>query len=152
MKHVLIIGYGNPLRGDDGLGWHAAERLRAAVEDPEVEILTVHQLTPELMEPISQADRVILIDAGVGAVPGEIQERAVEPQATGSAFTHHATPTALLAGARALYGNAPPATLITVTGADFSFSDRLSPAVNARMNALVLTALRLIRQNGTLPE
>ena len=28
MGRVLIIGYGNPLRGDDGFGWHAAERLR----------------------------------------------------------------------------------------------------------------------------
>jgi len=28
MPHTLIIGYGNPLRGDDGFGWHAALRLR----------------------------------------------------------------------------------------------------------------------------
>jgi hypothetical protein len=47
---VLIVGYGNPLRGDDGLGWRAAERLRTVIQDAGVEILALHQLTPELME------------------------------------------------------------------------------------------------------
>jgi hydrogenase maturation protease len=110
------------------------------IQDPDVEILTLHQLTPELMDPISRADRVIFIDACEGPVPGEIRERTVEPQAApGAAFSHHATPAALLAGARALYGRAPHATLITVTGADFSLSDQLSPAVSARMDAVAAT-------------
>ena len=35
----LVIGYGNPLRSDDGVGWHVAERLAddprlAGVDDP----------------------------------------------------------------------------------------------------------------------
>jgi len=152
MPNTLIVGYGNPLRGDDGLGWHVAERLRALVRDPDVEILALHQLTPELMDPISRADRVIFIDACEGPVPGEIQERTIEPQAAArAAFSHHATPAALLAGARALYGRAPQATLITVTGADFSVSDRLSPEVSAAADAVVRMALRLILQGATLP-
>jgi len=144
MPNTLIIGYGNPLRGDDGLGWRVAERLRALIRNPEVEILALHQLTPELMDPISRAGSVIFIDACVGPVPGEIQERSVEPQASGAAFSHHATPAALLAGARALYGRAPAATLITVTGADFSVSDRLSPAVGARIDIVAAAAQRRI--------
>ena len=141
---ALIICYGNPLRGDDGLGWRVAERLRVAVQDPSVEILSLHQLTPELMDPISHADRAIFIDACDGLVPGEIQERVVEPQTMGVAFTHHSTPAALLAGARSLYGRAPMATLITVTGADFSLSDELSPVVSARMDDVVSAALRIV--------
>src|SRR5664279_5559219 len=121
MSNPLIIAYGNPLRGDDGLGWRVAEALRAA--RPDLQILTLQQLTPELMDPISRAGRVVFIDACEGAVPGEIRESVVQPQAAGAAFTHHATPAALLAGAQALYGRAPAANLITVTGADFSFSD-----------------------------
>jgi hydrogenase maturation protease len=144
---TLIVGYGNPLRGDDGLGWHVVERLRAAVQDSSVEILALHQLTPELMDPISRADRVIFIDAAVGPVPGEIAERTVEAQAgAGAAFSHHATPAALLAGARALYGRAPEATLITVTGADFSLSDQLSEAVNRQLEKVVGAVLGLMRQ------
>jgi hydrogenase maturation protease len=141
---ILIICYGNPLRGDDGLGWHAAERLRAIVRHPEVEILALHQLTPELMEAISRTDRVIFIDACEGALPGEVDERPVVPAAAGAAFTHHMTPSALVAGASALYGHAPQATLLTVTGADFSVSDQLSPAVSTALDALVSMVLRLI--------
>jgi hydrogenase maturation protease len=137
-NRVLIVGYGNLLRGDDGLGWHAAERLRALTQEPDVEILTLHQLTPELMEPISRAGRVIFIDACAGPVPGEIQVSAIEPQAAaGAAFSHHATPAALLAGALALYGHAPQATLITVAGADFSVSDRLSPEILGQIDSVV---------------
>ena len=44
--NLLIIGYGNPLRGDDGFGWHAALRLREIIHDDGIEILPVHQLTP----------------------------------------------------------------------------------------------------------
>jgi len=145
-RQTLIIGYGNPLRGDDGLGWHVAQRLRTLIQDPDVEILTLHLLTPELMDPISRAGRVIFIDACAGPVPGEIQERTIEPQAgAGAAFSHHATPAALLAGARALYGRAPQTTLITVTGADFSLSDQLSPAVRARIDEVVAATLRRAR-------
>ena len=142
---TLIICYGNPLRGDDGLGWHVAGRLRGVIRDPGVEILALHQLTPELMDDISRADRVIFIDACVGPIPGEIQERIVEPQAAGPAFTHQASPAALLAGARTLYGHAPPATLITVAGAEFSLSEELSPAVGAAVECVVQSVLRRLR-------
>ena len=147
MPHVLIVGYGNPLRGDDGLGWRVTERLRELVHDPAVEILTLHQLTPELMDPVSRARRVIFIDACTGGNPGEIRERAVAPDsaahAAGAAFTHHATPEALLAGARALYGRAAEAWMISVTGADFSLSAELSPAVSGRLEQVVAAVLRL---------
>jgi hydrogenase maturation protease len=128
---VLIIGYGNPLRGDDGFGYRAAERIPGAI--------AVHQLTPELMEPISRADRVVFVDAAAVGVPGEVRRRRVIPAAGDAGFTHHATPEGLLAGALALYGRAPEATLITVSGADFSLSDRLSPEVQAALDSLDLT-------------
>ena len=118
---MLIIGYGNPLRGDDGFGYRAAERIPGAI--------AVHQLTPELMDPIARADRVLFLDAAVEGIPGEIRRRRIQPRGGEAAFTHHATPESLLAGALTLYGRAPDAELITVTGANFSLSDELSPAV-----------------------
>jgi hydrogenase maturation protease len=118
---VLIIGYGNPLRGDDGFGYRAAERIPGA--------LAVHQLTPELMDPISQADRVLFLDASAEGIPGEIRKRRLTPDPDARAFTHHCTPESLLSGAQALYGRCPEADLITVSGANFDLSDTLSPAV-----------------------
>ena len=63
--NTLVIGYGNVLRGDDGAGFLTAELLRDKLRDPDIEILSQHQLLPELMEPISRAARVIFIDATV---------------------------------------------------------------------------------------
>src|SRR5208283_4534442 len=107
MSRVLIIGYGNPLRGDDGFGWRAATRLLGLVADPEVEVMAVQQLTPELMEPISRAGRVVFIDAAAGGEPGVLREREVAADPETQRFTHHSTPGGLLAGAAALFGRAP---------------------------------------------
>jgi hydrogenase maturation protease len=63
----LIIGYGNPLRGDDDVGWEAASRLAAALPSEAVHILAVHQLTPELAEAVSEADLLIFVDASDAA-------------------------------------------------------------------------------------
>lgn len=53
---MLIIAYGNLLRGDDGLASRAADELAQKVEPSKVEILQRHQLAPELAE-ISAAAR-----------------------------------------------------------------------------------------------
>ncbi|MGD0871267.1 MAG: hydrogenase maturation protease [Bryobacteraceae bacterium] len=144
MPHTLILAYGNPLRGDDGIGPQAGERLRSIIGDPDVEIRTMHQLTPELMEPISRAARVIFIDACEGAVPGDICQRAIQPSTGAMRFTHQATPEGLLAGARSLYGRAAEATVLTVAGAKFSLSSGLSPAVARSLDGVVAATLRLL--------
>lgn len=137
MARVLIIGYGNPLRGDDAVGQLAAERLRERISDPEVEILALHQLTPELMEPISRAARIIFIDAAEGPNPGEIAVREIQAAPISQPFTHVATPEALLAGARALYGAAPPATILTVTAKSFELGAGLSEAAKCGLEKLL---------------
>jgi hydrogenase maturation protease len=146
MPRVLIIGYGNPLRGDDALGWRVTERLRELIQDPEIEILTVHQLMPELMEALSEAGLAIFVDAGEGPEPGAVTERAIEGRlASGAAFTHHATPEALLAGAQTLYGRAAPGVMFSVAAADFSLGAELSPAVSARVEEVVERILRRVK-------
>jgi hydrogenase maturation protease len=137
MPHTLIIGYGNPLRGDDGFGWHAALRLREIIQDAGIEILAVHQLTPELMDAISRARRVIFIDAAVGEDAGKLTVTALETTGGPAAvFTHFATPAALLEGARSLYGAKPEGLLITVVGLDFELGEKLSEPVQLALESL----------------
>ena len=137
MAHTLIIGYGNPLRGDDGFGWHAALRLLEITHDTGIEILPVHQLTPELMDPISRARRVIFIDAAVGEDAGKLTVAALETTGgPAGVFTHFATPAALLEGARSLYGARPQALLITVVGLDFELGEKLSEPVQLALESL----------------
>ena len=59
---TLIIGYGNTLRQDDGVGRYLAEQI-AEEQWPECQVLSVHQLTPELAASIAEVEQVIFIDA-----------------------------------------------------------------------------------------
>src|SRR5687767_15002380 len=68
---LLVIGYGNTLRRDDGVGPRVAETV-GALRLPGVRTLVCQQLSPEHAEPISQADAVVFVDAAVDA-PGEVQ-------------------------------------------------------------------------------
>jgi hydrogenase maturation protease len=129
---VLIIGYGNPLRADDGLGWQAADRLAAGLKDAPVEALAVHQLTPELGESIRDAGLVIFIDAAHEGQPGTWTCAPVQPDMTPCpSLAHHLTPGRLLAYAQALFDASPPALVISVTGASFGYGEKPSRRVEA---------------------
>src|SRR5208282_6599133 len=70
LSTALVIGYGNPLRSDDGFGWHASRLLAEALTGRDVEVITCHQLTPELAHPLSQCRRAVFIDADAQGEPG----------------------------------------------------------------------------------
>jgi hydrogenase maturation protease len=142
---VLILGYGNPLRTDDGFGWQAAERLIALVDDPNVDIRPLDQLTPELAEPLSRAGQAIFIDAAREGTPGELCRQPIEPQPAG-AFTHHVTPATLLALARDLYGHAPAAVLFTAAGLSFDFGQTLSESMEAALGEVCARVLSLLQE------
>ena len=112
---VLVVGYGNPLRGDDAVGWHVA---RAVEADPRVagaRVVTVHQLLPELAVDLSEARLAVLVDAELGEPPGSISVTRVAPAAEPrGAWTHHLTPAALAGLARDVYGSAPDLVLVAV--------------------------------------
>ena len=145
MGGVLIIGYGNPLRGDDGLGWRACEELRRLL--PEAEVRVVHQLTPELAEPVSRARLAVFIDAGADGLPGEVRMERIEPAGAPTSFTHHVGTSMLLGMARALYGAAPRAVLYSISGETFDCGDQLSAVVREALPRLVASVLAI-----SLPE
>jgi hydrogenase maturation protease len=135
-QHTLIIGIGNPLRSDDGLGWKVAEQL-VQDNDPGQAILTVHQLTPELAQLMAAANFVVLIDANREGVPGEFQIRRLSPRLhTGAVGTHHIAPEELLALTTAIYACCPPVVMVSMTGADFAIGEQLSPIVTQKIPLL----------------
>lgn len=138
MHKALIIGYGNLLRSDDGFGWHAGHLLAQALAGQDAEVITCHQLTPELAEPLSRCRRAVFIDADAEGNPGDIHRRTVRPQAAASsAFTHNCTPSGLLSSAKDLYGHRPQAVVLTVSAQSFAVGDSLSPVVSAALPKIV---------------
>jgi hydrogenase maturation protease len=134
---VVVIGYGNTLRGDDGIGWRAIEALERSGVPANTTALTVHQLDPELARALSEATLALFVDAAREGEPGEVRCVAVSAGAPDSAFSHQLTPAALLALARSLYGASPAAFEITMCGERFDVCEELSPTCEAALPHLV---------------
>jgi hydrogenase maturation protease len=148
---ILILGYGNTLRGDDGLGVIVAQRLaeKLAAEDG-VDVIDAHQLLPEMAHTISQYDYVYFVDAAARGVPGTFAHSRVEPVGGDeTAFSHNVSPARLLLAAQTLYGRRPAAELCTVAAASFEFGEQLTPSVAATVALVVdYVARRIENVNG----
>jgi len=140
----LVIGYGNVLRTDDGVGWHVAERLAG---DPRLSgstVLARHQLTPELALDISQASFVVLVDAGQGQPAGTFDVVPVQRTGGGAGSSHHLDPATLLDLAAELFGPPPRVVAVRVGVESLAVGDRLSPVVEAALPGLVEAVAGLI--------
>ena len=122
---LLVIGYGNTLRSDDGVGQRVAEAV-AALHLPGVRTLTCQQLSPEHADPISHAETVIFVDAAVDA-PSEVQFRPLEPNDSSQLMAHAADPRTMLALSRDVFGHTPKAWWLTIPAVTLEFSEMLSP-------------------------
>jgi hydrogenase maturation protease len=139
----LIVGIGNPLRGDDGLGSVVVQYLTEEMGEA-CDIVAVHQLTPELAPSIAAASLVILIDASVKGQPGDVQVRQVLSSTESDVLdTHHYAPDALVALTVALFGICPPLFIVSATGALFDLGEQLSSIVAQQVPA-VIAAVRQI--------
>ncbi len=137
----LVIGYGNELRRDDGVGPRVA-RTVAAWGVHGVLAVALHQLTPELAEAVAGASEVFFVDAAAGDDAG-VRVRLLRPNLPRSALGHTSSPSELLTLAQVLYGRRPRAWLVTVHAPDLDFGEELSPVAARGMDE----ALRHIRRH-----
>jgi hydrogenase maturation protease len=134
---TLVVGIGNPLRGDDGLGWQAVGAFAEAAGKGEVETLFCHGLVPELADVLARVDRVIFVDADASAATGSLGCRQLLAETAQQPFSHYQTPAALLALTQRLYGRRPEAQLLSLGAADFGAREGLSPQAAAALPLLV---------------
>lgn len=143
MSHVLVIGYGNPSRRDDGVGHYVVEKVER-LAGGSVNTLALHQLGPELAETIKDYDLVIFVDAHSGEYAEGLRVTPVETASRPSAFTHSMGPGSLLALAKSLYHKGPQAFIVSVRGHDFAFGTELSEETRKWADVAVERILELI--------
>lgn len=143
----LVVGYGNPLRSDDGFGWKAAAALAQELTPGDVKVIAAHQLTPEFAETIAHSSRVLFLDASHGGEPGEIRMEPVrrDPDFRPGSISHQLSPAALLALAHHYYRSEPKATLLTVTGENFDVGENFSPVVQNAWKPCLERVLEWVR-------
>ena len=132
MPASLILGYGNPLRSDDGIGWKAAATIEQELASPELLVIAAHQLTPELADAVARCSRVLFLDAAQAGPPGEIRMERLcrDSQSQATAFTHQLSAPLLMELSYRLFGAEPNATLLTLAGECFDLGECFSPAVD----------------------
>ncbi|MGD0036442.1 MAG: hydrogenase maturation protease [Bacteroidota bacterium] len=135
MSKVLVIGYGNTLRGDDAAGVHAAELI--AKRHPEIICVRVHQLMPELAEQIAECDVVFFVDAQEDVT--QVNARLIAPSVkTDQPRTHFISPESLLALSQQLYQHLPAkAYVVGIPASQFEFSEKLSTQTDQAMHECV---------------
>ncbi len=147
---ILVLGYGNPGRGDDGIGPALVERLerhflQAGNDMGRVSFLVSMQLHPEHVLEMERHERVVLIDAGQGS-PLPFRFERVSPRRDDSFSSHALSPWSLLAIYRDILLKQPPPTfLLTVRGDDFALGASLSPGVLLRMEQAFTFALAFLQ-------
>lgn len=144
---TLVIGLGNPLREDDGLGAAIIGMLEQTLPPTVQETVTLvigHQVDLVQAALLKDYDRVIFIDARADEDGPPVLVQTIAPAYETPTFTSHiGSIPALLAITAAVYGRAPVCYLVGVQGGAFDFSHGLSALgeTNAALGAQAVTAL-----------
>jgi hydrogenase maturation protease len=139
----LVIGYGNTLRSDDGVGQLVAQKI-ANSHLSGVRSLYLHQLTPELAAELAEVELVIFVDATFAAIPlcgccrtaqrlagseiaPDVRVSPLQPLSSIEIKSHTSDPRMLLNLTQTLYNHCPKAWWVTIPGENFELGETISP-------------------------
>ncbi len=129
---ILIIGYGNPGRLDDGLGPALAKKIEDCAL-PGVKVDRDYQLSVEHAFDLSKTDITIFLDASTQG-DAAFQFEEIEPESEVSFSSHSVSPQAALSLANTLFKSRAEAHLLTIRGYEFNqFEERLSTRAAANL-------------------
>jgi len=142
---ILVIGYGNPGRLDDGLGPAFAARV-GALAIPDVTAEADYQLNVEEAAAVAQSEVVVFADASADAEE-PFTLRPLEAEHGGLGFSSHSvSPAALLGLAQSLFGASPRAYVLAIRGYAYdAFGEGLSPRAQANLDAALDYLAPLLR-------
>ncbi len=142
---ILIIGYGNTLRSDDGIGQKVAEEVEKW-GDPRVRSLYLHQLTPELVLEMATAKMVIFVDAiQMTDQIREIEFKTITVNEDNNNSNHSSNPQYLLNLTQQLYNKKPVVFWLLIPVINFDFGENFSPIALKGLE-IALTKIKLLSQ------
>ena len=148
---TLVLGLGNPILGDDGVGWKVAEAVQAILGNAvEVDFASLGGLS--LMERTLGYQRVVLIDcletglAPIGTVQSLPLAELADPSAGHSASAHDTSLITALQAAQSMGADVPSRVDVVTIEASLSldFTEVLSPAIAAAVPVAVQEVLKLL--------
>ena len=145
-RRTVVIGLGNPLMADDGLGLAALERLRAEWRvPPDVELVDGGTWGMSLLPTIEDAGRVLLLDAiRTGDAPGtlHVMERDALPRYLSTKLSPHQVDLRDVLALAELRGTLPADTVaVGLEPARVELSNELSDVLRVRLDDVVEAAV-----------
>ena len=132
---ILVIGYGNPGRLDDGLG-PALARIIAGRNLPGLRTDSDYQLSVEDAAAVAEVDRVIFVDADTSGPEPFWMKRLTLGSIRPSFSSHSVSPEGVLALATELFDAKTEAWILGIRGYEFNeFGEGLSPRARENLNA-----------------
>jgi hydrogenase maturation protease len=147
---VLVYGYGNPGRQDDGAGVVFVEELAAWAQSgdrPWISFDNNYQLNIEDALAVAQHEVVIFADASRDQSEGFLF-RSLTPCASLSFTTHAMTPESVVALSRELYGACPDAYLLTFRGYAWEPNGLMTSATRGHLEAGKAFITRFLDRRG----
>ena len=147
---ILIYGYGNPGRQDDGLGNAFTNRIQewVAIEGlHDFQFDSNYQLNIEDAEAISNMDLVIFADASEEKIEDFCLSR-VDGTSEVSFTTHAASPGYIVNLCEEIFNKKPTVLLLHIKGYEWEFKEGISEKATANLNA----ALRYMKKRLLHPE
>jgi hydrogenase maturation protease len=131
---LVVFGWGNDARGDDGLGPLLLERIARAAW-PDVRTIEDFQLQIEHALDLDGAEAALFLDAGRDT-PAPFAFAEIRPKRGESHTTHALAPEAVLdVYARSLRRLPPPAFMLSMRGESFELGEWLSAEARERLEA-----------------
>ncbi|MGI0481543.1 hydrogenase maturation protease [Geminocystis sp. CENA526] len=143
MNSWLIIGYGNTLRNDDGVGQIIAQTIEKS-SFLNVKCIYQHQLTPELVENIKLFQNVIFIDASVESLKVDVINLPRFNINNYAEYGHYCNPEYLLYLTKLIYNESPKSYLITIPIENIDLGENLSPLAKKGMEKAVKIITEMI--------
>ncbi len=130
-NRILVYGYGNPGRQDDGLGAALVERLEEA-HLPGVATDSNYQLQIEDAVAVSESGTVIFVDAAMSG-EGPFTFTELKPSGEITFTTHSVSPGSILALCHELYRKSVRAYVLAIRGYGWEFVEELTPAAEKNL-------------------
>ena len=152
-SHILVLGVGNILLQDEGLGVRAVERLAAIYDLPEnVELLDGGTLSLDLLPRLDGVEALLLVDAVRAGGPAgalvRLEGDAIQAALAVKMSVHQVGLQELLAVSAFQGTRQPRVVLWGMEPAAIDWGLELSPTVAAGMEALVEVIVRELRAWG----
>ena len=144
-NRVAVIGYGNVLRGDDGIGIIAVRQIKNCVKGMNVDTYEYHQLSMEVLPVLSEYGKIIFIDCSSEIEHGEVLCHQIRSDNKITlTMTHYLTPQQILQLLEILYGKKPIGYICKIGGRVFDFGSDISKEVMDATPKLINDCIKLV--------